>query len=237
MTVSLYKKLSEDIKSQIIAGIYKEGDVLPSENDLMKISNTARSTVRQALNELVKDGYINKRQGYGSVVCKLKRKTLGLLSIKGFTEVVGVYNQPVKTIMLHNPTIRSWDNSFFYSLSDIEKAAGCIYLSRLRCTGDEPIMLESTYIPNLNLPKICNLPFINGSLFETLNVRYNIEITNVEQDLRAIRAGEEAAKRLNIAEGDPLLHIYLKFHTNKEHLYIYGSLFCNTTNYSIGNKL
>jgi GntR family transcriptional regulator/GntR family frlABCD operon transcriptional regulator len=98
-------------------------------------------------------------------------------------------------------------------------------------------MLESTYIPNLNLPRFCSRPFVNGSLFETLNVNYSIEITRVEQDMRAILAEKKVADHLRIDEGSPLLLIYLKFYTKNEHLSIYSSLLCNTEKYSIGNKL
>ena len=60
---------------------------MPSENDLSHQFKITRATVRQALEELVKEGYIEKRQGKGSVVIS-DRKTLGLLSFKGFSEVL-----------------------------------------------------------------------------------------------------------------------------------------------------
>jgi GntR family transcriptional regulator/GntR family frlABCD operon transcriptional regulator len=119
----------------------------------------------------------------------------------------------------------------------MEQKAGCIYLKRLRCVEDEPVMLETTFIPNLNLPKFCSRPFVKGSLFETLNVNYSIEITRVEQDLRSVLADQESAGFLRIKDGSPLLLIYLKFHTNREHLSVYSSLLCNTEKYSIGNIL
>jgi GntR family transcriptional regulator/GntR family frlABCD operon transcriptional regulator len=237
MTAPLYQKLFQSLKGQIIAGIYSEGDLLPSEHELMLANGVTRSTVRHALSELSREGYIHKKQGLGSVVSNPKRRTLGLLSVKGFSEAVGEQHQQVKTIMLDKPSLRVWEDPFFYSISAIEKTAGCIYLRRVRCAGEEPVMLEHTYIPNLNLPAFCKKPFVNGSLFETLNVRYHIEITDVEQDLRAVLAEKEVAVRLRMKPGDPLLHIFLKFHTNREHLFVYSSLLCNTERYSIGNKL
>ena len=237
VTLPLYKKLLQSLKYQIISGIFKEGDILPSEHELMKINGVTRSTVRQALGELVKEGYILKKQGFGSVVSNPKRKTLGLLSVKGFSEIVSEQKMPVRTVMLYKPSVQDWDDSFFYTISETERAAGCIYMRRLRCVEDKPVMLESTYIPNFNLPRFCSTPFVNGSLFETLNIRYHVEITNVEQDLRAISADEDLAKQLHTEVNAPLLHIYLKFHTSSEFLFIYSSLLCNTQSFSIGNKL
>lgn len=233
----LYRKVQNDIKSQIIAGLYNDGDLLPSEHELSKLHTVTRATVRQALNELVNEGYITKKQGKGSIVAKRQRRTLGLLSVKGFSEIVSEHKQNVSTLMLEKPTTTKWEMPFFYTIGEMERKAGCIYLKRLRCVENEPVMLESTFLSNINLPRICTKPFVKGSLFETLSINYQVEITNVEQDLRAVLADNETAKLLNVTEGSPLLHIYLKFFTNREHLFVYSSLLCNTDKFSIGNKL
>ena len=80
-----YKNLQEILKRQILSGVFKEGDLLPSEYDLTSIHKLHRSTVRKALDELVKDGYILKKKGKGSIVNK-KSNSLGLLSIQGFSQ-------------------------------------------------------------------------------------------------------------------------------------------------------
>ena len=233
----LYRKLQQNIKAQIIAGIYKEGDLLPSETELQQIYAVTRSTVRQALGELVKERYIRKKKGKGSFVMKRQRHTLGLLSVKGFTEVVSEKKMAVSTFILQKPVVTPWDDSFFYPLDDVEVKVGCIFLKRLRCVEDEPVMLETTYVSNVNLPRFCTRPFVKNSLFETLSVNYALEITRVEQDLRAVTADVEAAVHLRVEIGSPLLLIYLKFYTNRDHLFVYSSLLCNTEKYSIGNKL
>ncbi len=233
----LYRKLQQKIKSQILSGVYHDGDLLPSESDLMKVHSSTRGTVRQALEALVKEGYIIKQQGKGSIVLKSRRRTLGVLSVKGFSQIVTEKKLSVDTIIIKKPEVTAWDDSFFYQLSEIEKNAGCIYLKRVRCVNKEPVMLESTYIPNLNLPGFCKNQFVKGSLFETLSINYQIEITKVEQDLRAVSADKDASVLLNVKQGAPLLHIYLRFSTSREHLSIYSSLLCNTSDFSIGNNL
>jgi DNA-binding GntR family transcriptional regulator len=233
----LYRKLQQNLKSQILAGVYREGDLLPSEYELQELHSVTRSTVRHALNELVNEGYILKKQGKGSIVARQQRRTLGVLSIKGFSEIVSEKKLAVNTVMLKKPVISRWDEPFFYLLGELEQKSGCIYLERLRSVESDPVMLESTYISNVNLSRFCTTPFVKGSLFETLNVNYAIEITRVEEDLRSVLCDEDTARHLRIEPGKPLLHIYLKFYTNREHLNIYSSLLCNTEKYSIGNRL
>ncbi len=192
----LYRQLQQDIKSRILAGIYREGDLLPSEYKLQKLHSVTRSTVRHALNELVREGYIWKRQGKGSIVARQNRSTLGVLSVKGFSQIVSEKKLLVNTLMLEEPVISRWEEPFFYSLDDLEQDAGCIYMKRLRCVGNEPVMLESTYISNVGLPGFCRTPFVKGSLFETLNVNYAIEIIRVEEDLRSVLCDEDSAGHL-----------------------------------------
>jgi DNA-binding GntR family transcriptional regulator len=233
----LYRKLQENIKAQIIAGIYREGDLLPSESEMQQLYSVTRSTVRQALSELVNEGYIQKKKGKGSIVVRRMRRTLGVLSVKGFSEIVSENKLSVSTIMIRKPFITRWEEPFCFPIDDLEVKAGCIYLKRLRCVEAEPVMLETTFVPNMNLPRFCSRPFVKDSLFETLSVDYSIEINKVEQDLRAVLADRQVAEYLKISEGSPLLQIFLKFYTNREHMSIYSSLLCNTSKYSIGNKL
>jgi len=229
-----YRRLQATLKKQILTGVYKEGDLLPSEHELCALHSVARSTVRQALGELVNEGYIYKKKGKGSIV-SAKRNSRGLLSFRGFSEVLSATEHEIRTIVLKPAHLGSWDNAFFYPLSALEREAGCIYLKRLRCVDEDPVMLEYTYIPNLNLPRFCARPLRNGSLFDTLREGYHVEINRVDQDVKAILADASTASYLQVHQGVPLLHIHRKYGTNRAELSIYSSLFCNTETYAIGS--
>lgn len=84
----LYKKLIDDLKKLIEDGKFKQGDLLPSENELCKSYKTTRPTVRQALAGLTNMGYITRHHGKGSIVSE-PRRGLGILSVSGVTAGVG----------------------------------------------------------------------------------------------------------------------------------------------------
>lgn len=63
-----YVVLYNDLKEKIDTGIYRENDMLPSENELVKTYNVSRITVSKALHMLVDDGYVTREQGKGSFV-------------------------------------------------------------------------------------------------------------------------------------------------------------------------
>ncbi len=220
-----YKKLYEQLRKQIEQGVYKEGDLLPSENDLCRIHNLTRPTIRQALNALVNDGYIKKQQGKGSIVDRLPFG-VGILSISGTTSVLGKQN--LQTKILVAPKVISWPEDFIYQLSDSERLAGCIYMERLRLYKEKPIFLDINYLPNINLPRFTSRNHENKSLFDTLRKYYQVEIKGGEQRLRAIPAGEKVSSFLEIKNDAPVLHLDRKIATNKIDYYIYSSIYCNT---------
>ena len=64
-----YEQIYSILKGQIEAGDYPVGGLLPSENVLIGEFQCSRNTVRRALANLVRDGYVQTRQGWG--VCNI----------------------------------------------------------------------------------------------------------------------------------------------------------------------
>ena len=97
-------------------------------------------------------------------------------------------------------------------------------------------MLEYTFLANLGLRTLTEKPFINNSLLDTLNSVYTIEITSLEQDLRAISADKALSKTFNIKKGKPLIQIQQKYQTNRRNLSIYSRVIYNTDKFTISNS-
>jgi len=226
-----YQIIREDLKQKIQQGRYVEGDLLPSENELCSTYSITRTTARKALDELLKEGFIERKHGKGSVV-RERRKSLGLLNVKGFSDAVG---ENVRTVFLQKPAISAWSNIIHFKVSEPERKAPCIYFERLRYVGDEPVMLESNWIADFEMTDIIKNEFVEGSFFRTLSRNYSIEIVGSEHELRAEFASKEIADLLQIRINHPVLHISVKFKTSQPKLSIYSELYCNTKKYPIGN--
>jgi DNA-binding GntR family transcriptional regulator len=229
-SIPRHKKLYEVLRKHILDGVYREGDLLPSENELCQLYGLTRPTVRQALSTLANDGYIRKHQGKGSIVHLLPRD-IGILSVSGTTSAVG--NRNLKTSIIVKPVLIPWEKNFMYTLSGLEAESGCIYMERLRLLDDEPIFYDITYIANINLPRITSRQFENRSLFKILRDYYRIEIKGGEQRIKAIPSSGKISKYLHIKRGMPVLHLERKLETNTPGLYLYSSIYCNTEKYSI----
>lgn len=225
-----HRRLYEVLRKHIIEGIYVEGDLLPSENELCQLYGVTRPTVRQSLSNLANDGFISRHQGKGSIVHHLPRE-IGILSVSGTTSAVGDRN--LKTRIIVKPVIIPWKDDFMFPLSDLEKESGCFYMERLRLLDDIPIFYDISYIANINLPRITSRKFENQSLFRILRDHYQTEIKGGEQRIKAIPASARISRFLQMKKGDPVLHLERKMETNNPGLFLYSSIFCNTEKYSI----
>ena len=225
-----HRKLYEMLRKHITEGIYNEGDLLPSENELCQLYGMTRPTVRQSLSTLANDGYITKHQGKGSIVHHLPRE-IGILSVSGTTSALGDRN--LKTRIIVRPVLIPWSDDFMFPLTQLEKESGCIYMERLRLLDEVPIFYDISYIANINLPRITSRQFENRSLFRILREHYHIEIKGGEQRIKAIPASSRIGSFLHLGKKQPVLHLERKMITNVTGLFLYSSIYCNTEKYSI----
>jgi DNA-binding GntR family transcriptional regulator len=229
-TIPQYRRLYEILRKHILDGVYRESDMLPSENELCQLYGMTRPTVRQALGTLANEGFIRKHQGKGSIVHHLPRE-IGILSVSGTTSAVGDRN--LKTRIIVKPLLINWPDDFMFPLSVLEQESGCIYMERLRLLDDDPIFYDISYIANINLPRITSRKFENQSLFRMMRDHYGVEIKGGDQRIKAIPASQKVSRYLHLKKDQPVLHLERKMETNKAGLFLYSSIYCNTGKYSI----
>ena len=227
-TIPQHRKVYEILRKHITDGVFAEGDLLPSENELCTVHKVTRPTIRKALDKLANEGYIVRHQGKGSIV-KGVPKGVGILSLSGTTSAVGKDNLLTRIIV--KPEIRNWAEAFTFPLTQHEIESGCIYMERLRLVNNKPVFFDITMIPNINLPRFTSRNFENKSLFDVLRKQYQIEVKGGEQKLLAITADEPLQKYFDVKPGHPVLQLTRKIETSRTGLYIYSEVFCNTDDY------
>lgn len=90
--IPLYQQVIDIIKNEISSGAYKAGARIPNEFELAESYKVGRVTVRRAIEELVQQGYLTKRQGKGTFVNapKLKRKIRQKDDVQSFSDACRV---------------------------------------------------------------------------------------------------------------------------------------------------
>ena len=93
-----YKKVYETLKKEILCGKYSAGNAFPSSTALSRRFGIARFTIRQALDILVKEGFIRSHRGKGTFVSVLgAQRKIGLI-VPGI--VVSEFFRPVVTTLI-----------------------------------------------------------------------------------------------------------------------------------------
>ncbi|MES2742649.1 MAG: histidine utilization repressor [Pseudomonadota bacterium] len=86
-TTPIFQRIKDYLLAEIGAGRWKEGDVIPSEQALVKQFGVSRMTVNRAVRELTAEQVLTRRQGSGTFVAQQKYQAT-LLEIKNIADEI-----------------------------------------------------------------------------------------------------------------------------------------------------
>jgi len=203
--VPYYYQLKEIIKAQIQKGHWPPGAQIPSEPQLCEMFGVSRTVVRQALGELVAEGYLSKQKGRGTFVAKPKIAGSLVQRLTGFHEDLVRRGLVPRTKVLSQSVIPAPETVADYL--DIAAGTPVIRIERLRFVEGEPLLLVVTYIPYSLCPGLAQEDLTDQSLYQVLEEKYGIQLARGRRMLEAIAATESEAQLLGIKPGAPLLYL------------------------------
>ena len=86
--VPLYFQLKTLILDEIKSGRYKVGDAIPTEKELSEMFEISRTTVRQAVMELVQEGWLYREKSKGTFVAQPKIRQDFIQKIESFNDQI-----------------------------------------------------------------------------------------------------------------------------------------------------
>lgn len=183
--VPLYYQLYSILLKDINEGSRKVGDVLPTETELMETYGISRATVRQAIIMLVTKGYVERKKSKGTFIKEYEQNVLYKGRIRGFTAETKERQIPLRSIVLDKRIIPA--SKILSENLKILEGDSVFYIKRLRLINNEPNTLVEDYVPYKLCPDIEKIDFINDSLYETLENRYNIIPHHARRIFESIR--------------------------------------------------
>ena len=210
--IPYYYQLKQFIINEIESNRWKSGQQILPEMKICEILGISRTVVRQAIQELVNEGYIIKKKAKGTFVAEPKINENLVQRLMGFYEDMTARGFKVKNDILKQEVIEAPKKiANFLNLRKNEKV---IVISRLRRLNNEPVVLDTTYIPYKMCPDLLDEDMTNKSLYEFLEGKHKFEIDRGRRFIEAVIADGREAKLLNIKKGSPLVLIesisYLK---------------------------
>jgi GntR family transcriptional regulator len=176
------------------------GTYIPTERALAETYATSRSTVRQAIAELVAEGRLDRTQGSGTFVAPPKLTHVRQLT--SFSEDAEAQGWTTTSDLLAVQQVSLAPEAA--ALLGVDAGNRAHRVERLRYLDGDPLVHEVALLPG-RLPGLRRELDRRGSLYVALREAYGISIAEVEDTVETALAGPESAALLGIETGTPLL--------------------------------
>ena len=202
--VPLYLQLMDDLIKKMDTEEYRVDEKLPSERELCEIYDLSRITVRQALQELEREGYIYKLHGKGTFVSP-KSYNQNLIKLYSFTEEMKKIGKTPATKVLSFQKIALDERlANKMNLAPLDEA---FQIVRLRLADHEPLMFETSYIPKDIFPNLTEKDLAERPMYDVFMQDYKIGVTKAIERFSATIVRKEEAGHLKIKAAHPAMLI------------------------------
>ncbi|MGB9182574.1 MAG: GntR family transcriptional regulator [Solirubrobacteraceae bacterium] len=182
-------------------GSLEPGATVPTERELALDMQTSRTTVRQALGELVVEGRLVRRQGSGTYVAE--PKITWPLYVASFTEQVNASGFTPSAEVLGTQRITA--SAELAQRLRISPRAPVYRLERLRLADSWPIAVETSWLSAKRFPGLTRLIRVHGSLHAMLASHYGTSLQTGEESIETAPATPREAGPLRVDVGTPML--------------------------------
>ena len=201
--IPLYEMVDSLIRQRLVENIYPPGAALPSEMQLARELSVSQGTVRRALDAMVTEGLLYRRQGLGTFVSEMEdRRSLflffNMVSKDGQSEMPAAQLISVETAEANAEESRKLD---------LPSGASVHRLVRLRVFQEQPTILESIVVSGRVFPDLGADAPPPEHLFRHYEEQYGVTVVRAEEMLAAEPATLMDARVLEVAVDSPLLVI------------------------------
>ncbi len=196
--IPLYFQMAELIKNKIESNEWKINKVIPSELKLCEDFQISRGTVRQAINYLIQDGYLFRRQGLGTFASKPSH----VLPVSSFycVEFDGKSQQKrlkrkilSKKVIIPNNRIKAVMG--LKSNQELYRIKGLLLLDHI------PIAVEDSYLLKEFLPDLHSKDLSTMAPYEVFMRKYNLKFSEVRESFSIKKLDEKSADKLGLHRG------------------------------------
>lgn len=219
--IPLYAAVEKALKDEISLGVYRKGDLIPTEHDLSRQLQVSRQTVREAIRRLADAGLVSRHRGIGT-------RVNGTGEGARYTYPAGSLDDIVE--QAREMPLRVDVATVIHARGHLAAFLRCrqgttwLHVRGLRYhEGDTvPLAMSELYIRNRFPGLKAKLLNLAGPVHALLETHYGEIIEQVEQEIRSITAAEDVARVLNLIPGSAALEIRRRFIGKAGRLILFG---------------
>lgn len=201
----LYKEVKNRLMRGLVAGEWTAGQPIPSEWQLAGRYGVSVGTVRRAVDELVAEQIVQRRQGSGTYVAAHTEDR----QLYYFFHIVGKDEgrEPPTHELLSFRSARA--DAEIASRLKIDRGDRVYRIQNVLKLSGRPVVLDEITLPAASFPDLTRALFAAraGTIYGLYQARYGINVVRISERLSAARASARQAAALAIRAGDPALVI------------------------------
>ncbi|MDZ7705190.1 MAG: GntR family transcriptional regulator [Trueperaceae bacterium] len=200
-SVPLHVQLRDILRQMIVSGDYEVGQTFLPEHVIESRFHISRTTVREAVADLVSSGYLTRQRGKGTFITR-NSEAFEASRLTSFSEDMAQRGHDAGSEVL---TLRRVPTPISLA-KQFPNHADLWEIFRLRFADAEPIALQRSFVP-ANDYIFGRSDLERGSLYQLIGQHYGLQATSADEIITAAVATPEQAGLLSIDRGAPLLHV------------------------------
>lgn len=207
-----YREIAEAMILDIKAGVWRVGDALPTEAELVQRFGASRNTVRESLRELAMMGYVRRRQGARSILASDDPTDSFVNSVQSIGELLQYSGRTRSTLLARREIVAKGAVARRLGTTDGTRWLCFDYL-RTPLRGQLPLGLSEIFVDARYADAIADVDD-NQTIYRQLEQRAGVTVRRVDQSIEASAASPDMAERLRVPPGSPLLLVRTEFVTS-----------------------
>ena len=199
-----YHQVYVTLRAWVRDGTYRPGDQIPTEPELCRMFDVSRITVRKAIEELAREGWLVRQQGKGTFVQLSSARPAASLDLNEVRSQVA--DLAAATEVRHLLVAHVLPDEETRAALDLPVDAQVERASHVRVLRGVPLGLITTFVPLDVAARVSQVETAHQPMFELLG-KAGIEVARADQLIGATLAGVEAARALELEVGAPLLRL------------------------------
>ena len=201
----LYRQIKVLITQDMQSGVWKPGEVIPSEFELAERFKVSQGTVRKAIDELAAENLVVRRQGKGTFVATHAEQTTRYRFLRLAADDGS--GRGLERRLLECRRTRA--SAEVARALELKSGDPVVFVRRLLLDLQQPVVLDEIWLPGRLFRDLSaqRLADYKGPMYALFEAAFGVQMLRAEEKIRAVAATPSAAERLAVAPGAPLLSV------------------------------